>query len=164
MPGADHNGLSVSPVALGHGSPQRRVWATTRQPAARRSAIEVMDRLGLSGLATQQAARLSGGQQQLVALARALVLRPATLVLDEPTAHLDPATVALVESVIDEENRSRGMTVIWATHNLFQARRVAHRTGLMLQGELVELGPTATLFDSPTSSLTRAFVNGEMIY
>ena len=86
------------------------------------------------------------------------------LLLDEPTANLDPASVALVESVIAGENQTRGMTVIWATHHLFQARRVAHRTGLILNGEVVEMGPTKQFFESPIDPRTAAFVRGEMVY
>jgi tungstate transport system ATP-binding protein len=56
------------------------------------------------------------------------------------------------------------MTVIWATHHLFQARRVAHRTGLILNGEVVEMGPTKQFFESPIDPRTAAFVRGEMVY
>lgn len=127
-------------------------------------ADEVMGRLGIRALASRPVTSLSGGQRQLVALARALAIRPDVLVLDEPTAHLDPGTVARVESTIVQENRDRGMTVIWATHNLFQARRVAHRTGLILNGELVESAATRQFFESPADGRTAAFVRGEMVY
>ena len=130
----------------------------------RHVAEEMLERLGLMSLASRSVRTLSGGQRQLVALARALVVEPKILLLDEPTANLDPATVALVESVITGENQKRGMTVIWATHHLFQARRVAHRTGLILNGELVEMGPTKQFFESPIDPRTAAFVRGEMVY
>ena len=124
----------------------------------------MLERLGLLSLASRSVHTLSGGQRQLAALARALVVEPMILLLDEPTANLDPASVALVESVIAGENQTRGMTVIWATHHLFQARRVAHRTGLILNGELVEMGPTKQFFESPIDPRTAAFVQGEMVY
>jgi len=124
----------------------------------------MLERLGLLSLASRSVHTLSGGQRQLAALARALVVEPMILLLDEPTANLDPASVALVESVIAGENQTRGMTVIWATHHLFQARRVAHRTGLILNGELVEMGPTKQFFESPINPRTAAFVQGEMVY
>ena len=82
---------------------------------------------------------------------------PRVLLLDEPTAHLDPVTVAVVESVLMGENRSRGMAVVWATRNLFQARRVAHRTGLLLNGELVEVAPTRPAQDPGQASILDAF-------
>jgi tungstate transport system ATP-binding protein len=134
------------------------------QVNSRHVAEMMLERLGLLSLASRSVHTLSGGQRQLAALARALVVEPMILLLDEPTASLDPASVALVESVIAGENQTRGMTVIWATHHLFQARRVAHRTGLILNGELVEMGPTKQFFESPIDPRTAAFVRGEMVY
>jgi tungstate transport system ATP-binding protein len=134
------------------------------QANSRHVAEMMLERLGLLSLASRSVHTLSGGQRQLAALARALVVEPMILLLDEPTANLDPASVALVESVIIEENEKHGMTVIWATHHLFQARRVAHRTGLILNGELVEMGPTKQSFESPIDPRTAAFVRGEMVY
>jgi tungstate transport system ATP-binding protein len=125
---------------------------------------EVLDRLRLSGLASRPVQNLSGGEAQLVALARALVLSTDVLLLDEPTNGLDPARVARVEEVVAGEQERRGMTVVWATHNLFQARRLAHRTGLLLDGRLVETGPAAEFFTAPEDPRTAAFVRGEMIY
>ena len=124
----------------------------------------MLERLGLLSLSYRLAHTLSGGQRQLLALARALVIEPDILLLDEPTANLDPASVALVESMITGENQTRRMTVVWATHHLFQARRVAHRTGLLLNGELVEMGPTKQFFGFPSDPRTAAFVRGEMVY
>ena len=124
----------------------------------------VLDRLGLAALASRSARTLSGGEAQLVALARALVLETEVLLLDEPTAHLDPARVALVEAAVAEDRRRRGATVVWATHNLFQARRVADRTALLLDGGMVEAAPTQEFFTAPRDPRTAAFVRGEMVY
>jgi tungstate transport system ATP-binding protein len=101
---------------------------------------------------------------QLVALARALVLEPEVILLDEPTANLDPARVAMVERLIETVHRERKITVVWATHNIFQARRVAERVALLLDGRLVEIAPTKLFFDSPGDPRTAAFVRGEMVY
>ena len=135
-----------------------------RQRNSRQVVDRMLERLGLLSLSSRLVRTLSCGQRQLVALARALIVEPEILLLDEPTANLDPASVALVESVIAGENQTRGMTVIWATHHLFQARRVAHRTGLILNGEVVEMGPTKQFFESPIDPRTAAFVRGEMVY
>ena len=136
-----------------------------RRRAGRAAAVDaVLDRLGLSGLATQSAATLSGGQVQLVALARALVVTPDVLLLDEPTAHLDPACVSTVEQVVRELQTERQMTVVWATHNLFQARRVARRVGLLLRGQLIEIAATQQFFGTPADLRTADFVQGKMVY
>jgi tungstate transport system ATP-binding protein len=123
----------------------------------------VLDRLGLVGLASRSARALSGGEVQLVALARALALEPEALLLDEPTAHLDPARVALVEGAVVEYQRRAGATVVWATHNLFQARRVAGRVAFLLDGRLVEVAPVGPFFNTPRNPRTAAFVRGEMV-
>jgi tungstate transport system ATP-binding protein len=72
--------------------------------------------------------------------------------------------VALAEAAIAAVHRERGPTVIWATHNLFQARRVAGRVGLLLDGRLAEVGPTREFFEAPDDPRTAAFVRGEMVY
>jgi tungstate transport system ATP-binding protein len=124
----------------------------------------ILDRLGLEPLAARPARVLSGGEVQLVALARALILEPRVLLLDEPTSHLDPARVALVEKVVSEFQRRQGATVVWATHNLFQARRIAQWVALLLDSRLVEAAPTQEFFKTPRDPRTAAFVRGEMVY
>lgn len=135
-----------------------------RERCCMKRADVVLDRLGLAGLAARPARTLSGGETQLVALARALVLEPDVLLLDEPTAHLDPARVALVESVISAVHRERRPTIILATHNLFQAKRMASRVGLLLDGKPVEVTPIGEFFEAPSDPRTAAFVRGEMVY
>jgi tungstate transport system ATP-binding protein len=125
---------------------------------------EALDVVGLSALARQPARTLSGGEAQRVALARALVLRPDVLLLDEPTANLDPYNVGVIETTVRALNQQRGTTVVLVTHNVFQARRLAHRVGLLLDGRLVEVADVETFFESPSDPRTAAFVRGEMIY
>jgi tungstate transport system ATP-binding protein len=127
-------------------------------------AQDVMRRLGLNGLASRRAASLSGGEGQLVALARALALEPQALLLDEPTAHLDPARVSLAEGAVRDFQAQGGATVVWATHNLFQARRVARRVAFLLDGRLVEAAPTEEFFTAPRDGRTAAFLRGEMVW
>ncbi len=124
----------------------------------------VIERLGLTALAHKQAWTLSGGEAQRVALARAIVLRPTVLLLDEPTANLDPYNVGLIETVVAELNREQGCTVALVTHNVFQAHRLAHRVALLLGGSIVEIADAPTFFDSPRDPRTSAFVKGEMVY
>jgi tungstate transport system ATP-binding protein len=123
----------------------------------------ILRQMGLEGLATRRASALSGGEAQMVALARAIVLETDVLLLDEPTNGLDPARVAAVESVVGAETQDRGVTVVWATHNLFQARRLADRVALLLDGRLVEVGPTQKVFEAPDDPKTAQFVRGEMV-
>ncbi len=124
----------------------------------------ILQEVGLAGLARVNAKTLSGGEMQRVALARALLVEPRVLLLDEPTANLDPYNVSLIENLIRNHNQSNGTTVVVVTHNVFQAKRLAQRTGLMLGGALVELAETAAFFNTPGDARTAAFVRGEMVY
>lgn len=125
---------------------------------------EMLARVGLKDLANAPAHKLSGGEMQRVALARALVIEPRVLMLDEPTANLDPYNVGLIEDIVREHNRARGTTIILVTHNVFQAKRLAHRIGLMLSGKIIEVQDNPAFFDSPSDPRTAAFVRGEMVY
>ncbi len=123
-----------------------------------------LKRLGLEELGAQRATKLSAGEAQRVALARALVMRPDVLLLDEPTANLDPYNVGLIEQIIKAENEQHGTTIVLVTHNIFQAKRVAHRTALFLGGKLIELSETAVFFNTPQREETAVFVRGDLIY
>lgn len=125
---------------------------------------QMLQRVGLQDMAAAPARKLSGGEMQRVALARALVVEPRVLLLDEPTANLDPYNVTLIEEIVREQNRARGVTVVVVTHNIFQAKRLAHRVGLLLNGQLVEIADTQTFFESPQDPRTAAFVRGELVY
>jgi len=125
---------------------------------------DILARVGLEQMARSSAHKLSGGEMQRVALARALVIDPAVLLLDEPTANLDPYNIGLIEDIVRQHNRERGTTVVLVTHNVFQARRLADRVGLILSGRLVEVANTPTFFDAPSDPRTAAFVRGDMVY
>jgi phosphate transport system ATP-binding protein len=101
---------------------------------------------------------LSGGQQQRLCIARALATKPAVLLLDEPTASLDPISTQKIEELVYELRRD--MTVVIVTHNMQQAARVSDRTAFMLAGELIELAPTNALFTTPSDSRTEAYITG----
>lgn len=125
---------------------------------------EVLARVGLADMARQPARTLSGGEAQRVALARALVLNPEVLLLDEPTANLDPYNVALIEEIVATLNREQGLTLVLVTHNVFQARRLASRVALLLDGRIVEINDAESFFNNPADPRTAAFVGGEMVY
>lgn len=125
---------------------------------------QVLDRLGLMGLRQQAARTLSGGEAQRVALARAMVLKPEVLLLDEPTANLDPYNVKLIEDTVSALSQEQGVTQVLVTHNIFQARRLAHRVVLLLEGRIVEIAQVDDFFKQPKDERTATFVRGEMVY
>lgn len=102
--------------------------------------------------------RLSGGQQQLLCLARALAVHPEVLLLDEPTSSLDPTTTEKIEELI--RSLTDRLTVIMVTHDLAQAARLGDRTALFFDGRLIEEGPTEELFTSPKHAETVRYVSG----
>ena len=99
-----------------------------------------------------------------MAFARATVFEPTLLLLDEFTANLDPQNVKVLEQAVLTYQRERGATVVIVTHNLFQARRVSTVAAFLLDGRLVEVGPTEQMFEGAEDERTRAFVNGEMVF
>jgi tungstate transport system ATP-binding protein len=125
---------------------------------------EALSFVGLSEFIQRSAVKLSGGETQRVALARAIAIRPRVLLLDEPTANLDPDSVALIEQLIQKVHRELHTTVLLVTHNLFQARRIAEEALLLYQGKLVEKAPVEEFFNSPQEEITKQFVTGRMIY
>jgi len=149
----------------------RSVWANASfglrlrgQRDAARQIQMALEQVGLGDLARERARTLSGGEAQRVALARAMVLQPEVLLLDEPTANLDPYNVGLIEDIVRSLNRERGTTLVLVTHNVFQARRLAHRVALILEGHIVEVAGVDSFFQSPRDPRTAAFVRGEMVY
>jgi tungstate transport system ATP-binding protein len=124
----------------------------------------VLEEVGLTQLARQRARTLSGGEAQRVALARAMVIQPDVLLLDEPTANLDPYNVGLIEGIARRLNHEQQKTLVLVTHNVFQAHRMADRVAFLLEGKVVEIAETEQFFQSPQDARTRSFVNGEMVY
>jgi phosphate transport system ATP-binding protein len=124
--------------------------------AALRSAglwSEVAERLDEPG------AGLSGGQQQRLCIARSLAVDPEVILMDEPCSALDPVATLKIEELIDELKRR--VTIVIVTHNMQQAARVADRTAFMLDGKLVEIGPTQEIFTNPSDSRTEEYVTGK---
>jgi tungstate transport system ATP-binding protein len=123
--------------------------------------LAALDRVGLSARAGDPATLLSGGEQQRLALARAWAIEPHLLLLDEPTANLDPAATELVESLVGEIT-GRGTKVVLVSHNLGQVMRLASDVVVLSQGRAVEQGPTRTVLTAPRSPEAQTYIKGEL--
>lgn len=132
-------------------------------PAAerRRQGRAMLERVGLADRADESARRLSGGEQQRLALARAWLTRPRLLLLDEPTASLDPSASAAVERII-REIRTDGTRILMVTHNLGQATRLADDIVFMSGGRVCEHTSVRAFFARPQSEEARLFIQGEL--
>lgn len=118
-----------------------------------------MEYVGLSeDLLDRPAKELSGGQRQRLSLARTLVNDPSILLLDEVTSALDSISSHEVEELIKKLNHEHGTTILWVTHDLDQAKRVGDQTWLVLDGKLIEAGPTNELFEAPRERQTQQFL------
>ena len=135
-----------------------------READVHRMVERTLSLVKLRGFEKRNALTLSGGETQRVALAQALAIETELLLLDEPTANLDPASASLIEKVVASINREKGVTVILTTHNLFQARRLANRVAFLLNGEIVEVGATKDFFAKPQDARTKAFLEGKMVF
>jgi tungstate transport system ATP-binding protein len=138
-----------------------RAAGTPRAERPRRLA-DILARVGLVHLADRPARRLSGGEQQRLALARALAHDPEVLFLDEPTASLDPAATKAVEDILRDIAQS-GVKIVMATHDLGQARRVAGEIVFLLRGEVRESAPAERFFTAPATPEAAAFARGDIV-
>jgi tungstate transport system ATP-binding protein len=123
---------------------------------------ELLGLVGLGDLGRRSARQLSGGEQKRLALARALAREPDLLLLDEPTASLDPAAAKAVEDVIGTISAS-GIKIVMSTHDLGEARRLAGEIVLLHRGRIVERGPAAEFLNAPKTREARTFIAGELL-
>jgi tungstate transport system ATP-binding protein len=135
-----------------------------RIPRAQHEArvAELLTLVGLDGLGTRPARKLSGGEQQRLALARALARDPAVLLLDEPTASLDPAATKAIEDIV-RAVAARGVKVVMSSHDLGQARRLAGDVILLHRGRLIEQSSADEFFAQPKTEEARRFAAGELL-
>ncbi|MDX2309159.1 MAG: ATP-binding cassette domain-containing protein [Hyphomicrobium sp.] len=138
-----------------------RVAGASRSDAVARAAAALED-AGLLTLAHSPARRLSGGEQQRLALARAMALDPELLFLDEPTANVDPASMAAIEDRLACATK-RGLRIALVTQNIAQARRLADRVIFMHRGRVGEDGDAASFFAGPATDAARRYVAGEIV-
>jgi tungstate transport system ATP-binding protein len=142
----------------------RYALAAAGIPRADHSArtAELIVMVGLQGLARRPARRLSGGEQQRLALARALARSPALLFLDEPTQNLDPAATKAIEDIV-RTVAARGVKVVMSTHDLGEAKRLAGDIVLLHRGRLIEQGPAREFFTNPRTEEAKKFIAGELL-
>jgi tungstate transport system ATP-binding protein len=133
-------------------------------PRARRAVLvdEALQAAGLASIARQSARTLSGGEQQRLAIARAWVLKPDVLLLDEPTANLDPQATRIIEELILTFEAS-GTHIIMTTHDIGQARRLANDVIFLHQGRLLEHSPAARFFAAPSHPAAARFIGGGLL-
>jgi tungstate transport system ATP-binding protein len=123
---------------------------------------EVLALVGLEHIADRPARRLSGGEQQRLALARALARDPAVLFLDEPTASLDPAATKVIEDVVHTVSEG-GIKVVMSTHDIAEARRLAGDIIMLHHGRLIETGGAISFFNTPKTDEAKKFLAGELL-
>ena len=123
---------------------------------------DALEEVGLADRAAQPARLLSGGEQQRLALARALALEPQVLFLDEPTANLDPFSMAAIESIV-LRSHDRGTKIVLVTHDIGQARRLADDVIFLNHGRLVEHSPADRFFEAPASAPARDYLAGRLV-
>ncbi len=123
---------------------------------------DVLRLVGLEGFEDRKAKELSGGEQQKVALARALAIQPEILLLDEPTSNLDSPSAASIEQILSQIKHKTA--IVLATHNIFQAKRLAERIIFMSSGVIVEDSPAEEFFRQPKSIEAAKFISGETFF
>ena len=134
---------------IAYGLKIRKVPKATRDEEVKKA----LKLVKLEGFEKHHALKLSGGEQQRVAIARALVLKTKLLLLDEPTANLDPKNSGILEEVIDRVNREKKVTIVMATHNMFQAKTLPHRIALIDEGKITEVGTPTDIFSKLSKNL-----------
>jgi tungstate transport system ATP-binding protein len=123
---------------------------------------QALSTVKLHGFHKRKAKKLSTGEQQRVALARAFVIRPKILLLDEPTSNLDPMNAVIIEDGIKKMREKNGCTIILATHNLHQARRLSDKIVHIHFGKILETAKPEDFFENPSDKVTKKFINGDL--
>lgn len=138
-------------------------WRQEKKEIIHRKVDAVLQLVGMEDYRNRNARTLSGGETQRVAVARALVTEPEVLILDEPTANLDPISVSNIEEILAHIITEKKTTVIMATHDMSQGQRLADRIGVMVAGRLIQVGDPREVFISPQTKEVAEFVGVENI-
>jgi len=138
-------------------------WRGVKKEIIRQKVEEVLELVGMTNHRDRNAKTLSGGETQRVAIARALVTEPDLLLLDESTANLDPISVSKIEEVLSRIIGRRTITIVMATHDMSQGQRIAGRVGVLVDGEILQVGSPSEVFTLPRSKEVAEFVGVDNI-
>lgn len=138
-------------------------WRKEKRSEIQKKVDSILEMVGLSDYRQRRARTLSGGEVQRVAIARAVVSEPELLLMDEPSANLDPASAMRIEALITDIIGRYNTTIIMATHDMAQGQRLADRVGVMLEGEILQSGDWRQVFNSPHNEDVASFVGVENI-
>lgn len=138
-------------------------WRRMGRHQTRESVEKILEMVGMSGYAERKARTLSGGEMQRVAIARAIITEPEVLLLDEPTANLDPVSALKIEELISDIIRRETITVIMTTHDMTQGQRLADRISVLVDGEIVQTGDPRKIFTAPYDRAVAELVGMENI-
>jgi len=138
-------------------------WRGIKKEIIQQKVEQVLELVGMADYRSRNAKTLSGGETQRVAIARAMVTEPELLLLDEPTANLDPVSVTKIEEILERIIGGRKTTIIMATHDMSQGQRLADRIGVLAGGEIIQVGSPKEVFTMPRSKEVAEFVGMENI-
>ena len=138
-------------------------WRQGKNDIIRQKVEAVLELVGMADYRKRSARILSGGETQRVAIARALATEPEALLLDEPTANLDPISTSKVEEVLAHIIREQKTTIVMATHDMSQGQRLAGRIGVLMNGEILQIGSSSDIFSSPENREVAEFVGVDNI-
>lgn len=138
-------------------------WRHQKDRIVRQKVEDVLELVGMASYANRNAKTLSGGETQRVAIARALATEPEVLFLDEPTANLDPLSTSKAEEILAHVLREQKTAVVMATHDMSQGQRLAGMIGVLMDGEILQVGSPNEIFTSPKSRQVAEFVGVENI-
>ncbi|MFC1908108.1 ABC transporter ATP-binding protein [Chloroflexota bacterium] len=138
-------------------------WRREKDDVIRQRVNSVLELVGMTEHMNRNARPLSGGEMQRVAIARALAIKPEVLLLDEPTANLDPVSISKIEEVLTHIIHEHKTTVVMATHDMSQGQRLADRIGVIMNGEVLQVGNLGDIFSTPENKEVAEFVGVENI-
>ncbi len=138
-------------------------WRHENREVIRQQVNSVLELVGMADYKNRNARTLSGGETQQLAIARALAVKPEVLFLDEPTANLDPISISKIEEILARIIREQKTTIVMATHDMAQGQRLANRIGVLLHGEILQIGSPGDIFSSPQNKELAEFVGVDNI-